>query len=137
MSYQSWFEEHGKKHRELIAKLQKRGLRKEGIIAYFRYDNLSRAEPDFCPLFAKGQKCHDMEMLNCYFCACPHFRFYGSQHNPQSCCSIESPYGKQKCYNNKLHQDCSNCFTPHKEKFIHNNYTLDWFEAMKMCRKET
>jgi len=45
------------------------------VIAYFRFENMVQKEPDFCPLYKETKKCHDMEVLNCYLCACPNFRF--------------------------------------------------------------
>lgn len=51
------------------------GNTKQEIIEYFRFENMVKNEPDFCPLYKDNKKCHDMEDLNCYLCACPHFRF--------------------------------------------------------------
>lgn len=126
MSYRTWFENHGKKHREILEKLE--GLSKEEIIDYFAYDNLKVKEPGFCPLFAKNQKCHDMEDLNCYFCGCPNFRFY----KDESWCAIDSKDGEQKRgKKGNLYQDCSGCIVPHQKGFIEKNFTKSWREAMK------
>ena len=73
MSYKSWFLEHGNKHKAIMAKLTH--LSDEEVIAYFRFENMVEKEPDFCPLYADNKKCHDMQALNCYLCACPNFRF--------------------------------------------------------------
>ena len=73
MSYQKWFEAHGNKHKEIMQKLTK--LSDDEVIAYFRFENMCEKEPDFCPLFKEKRKCHEIESLNCYLCACPNFRF--------------------------------------------------------------
>ncbi|HHB94141.1 MAG TPA: hypothetical protein ENK88_03260, partial [Campylobacterales bacterium] len=73
MSYSSWFQSHGEKHKKIIKKLS--NLNDQELIEYFRFENMVQNEPDFCPLYAKNKKCHDMENLNCYLCACPNFRF--------------------------------------------------------------
>ena len=41
------------------------------VIEYFKFENMVKNEPDFCPLYKDNKKCHDMEDLNCYLCACP------------------------------------------------------------------
>ena len=50
-------------------------LSDEEVIAYFKFENMVKKEPDFCPLYKDNKKCHDMKELNCYLCACPNFRF--------------------------------------------------------------
>ena len=133
-----WLESHAKKHQQIIQKLLYKGYSKNEIIQYFEYTNLSQKEPDFCPLFAQKKKCHEMEGLNCYFCGCPHFRFYSyPKDRIYSYCAIKSLDGEQKCYSNSFHQDCSNCIVPHKKEYILQNYTLKWFDKMKVCKKET
>ncbi len=75
MSYTKWFDAHAKKHKEIVDKLVKSGYSNEDIVEYFDFDNMVKEEPNFCPLYKKNKKCHDMEKLNCYMCACPNFRF--------------------------------------------------------------
>ena len=47
MSYGSWFQEHGEKHKKIIEKLAH--LSDDELIEYFRFDNMVKKEPDFCP----------------------------------------------------------------------------------------
>ncbi len=133
MSYKSWFEKHSKKHQKIVEKLLKEGLNKEEIIKYFSFENLKEKEKDFCPLFEKNQKCHDIEDLNCYFCGCPYFRFNDKERKIKSYCSINSRFSSQIKSNEIIHQDCSFCPIPHKEGFIKKNFNLSWMEAMREC----
>ena len=77
-------------------------------------------EKDFCPLYDKNKKCHDIENLNCYLCGCPYFRV-GKK---RSWCSIDAKDGY-------IHQNCSNCTIPHKIQFIKNNFDKNWKNIMK------
>ena len=60
MSYLTWFEAHAKKHKQIVSKLSH--LSDDELIAYFEYDNMIKEEKDFCPLYAKNKKCHDMKI---------------------------------------------------------------------------
>ena len=131
MSYQNWRKEHSKKHSLIIKKLSL--LNDDEIIEYFRYENMQKNEPNFCPLYAKNTKCHDMENLNCYLCACPHFRFKDevgfeevSGKKLLSFCSINSKNGAIFETQDSIHQDCSNCKIPHKKKFIQKVFDREW-----------
>ncbi len=138
MTYAQWFQMHGEKHRLLTQKLLAKDLTQEEIIAYFRFDNMVQNEPDFCELYKTNTKCHDMEDLNCYLCACPNFRF---TMNPQmkegkrihSHCSIDSKDGAAFEHENNIHQDCSGCLVPHSDSYIAKNFDTDWHEIMKEC----
>ena len=142
MSYASWFQAHGTKHKELLLKLKKQGLEKQEIIAYFRFDNMVKHEKSFCPLYAENKKCHDLEDLNCYLCACPNFRFSDAgieqkdEKTVHSFCSIESKDGRQGVYGDKIHQDCSKCTVPHHESYIKKHWDEDWFEVMRVCENK-
>lgn len=126
MSYQSWHKEHALKHKKLIEKLSY--LSDDEIIKYFRFENMVVNEPDFCPLYKENKKCHDMENLNCYFCACPNFRVGESA----STCSIQSKDGGSiEAPDGFIHQDCSKCIVPHKEKYIKKNFSRDWLQVME------
>ncbi|MEJ5168452.1 MAG: hypothetical protein WHU93_04740 [Arcobacteraceae bacterium] len=128
MSYKNWFDNHAKKHQNIINKLSGKTI--DVIIEYFRFENMVLHEKDFCPLFAKNQKCHDIEELNCYFCGCPHFRFDDNAPKIKSFCSISSKDGKQMEYNGITHQDCSKCTVPHKETYIKKHFSYSWSEVM-------
>ena len=135
MSYGSWFQEHGNKHKNIMTKLTK--LSDEEVIAYFRFDNMLQNEPDFCPLYKDNKKCHDNEKLNCYLCACPNFRFNDEgffktdKKTLFSTCNIESKDGSQYESDNAIHQNCAGCFVPHAEAYIKKNFSRDWFKIMK------
>ena len=75
MTYKEWFDDFADKHQSIVQKLVSQGLEKKQIIEYFDFDNMVKKEKDFCLLYAKRKKCHEIESLNCYLCACPNFRF--------------------------------------------------------------
>ncbi len=135
MSYQSWFESHGKKHRAIMDRLSH--LSDAEVIAYFRFENMVKAEPDFCPLYAKNKQCHEMEGLNCYLCACPNFRFNDTGFTQEgdktlySKCAINSKDGEQFTSDSAIHQNCSGCLVPHHESYIQSHFDRDWFTIMK------
>jgi len=135
VSYEKWFQSHGKKHKEIMQKLTK--LSDNEIIAYFRFENMVQKEPDFCPLYKETKKCHDMEVLNCYLCACPNFRFDDEGISKKedktiySICSIDSKDGDIFQTEEAIHQDCSGCLVPHRETYIKKHFSRNWFEIMK------
>ncbi len=139
MSYSSWFQAHGEKHKKIIDKLSH--LSDNELIKYFRFDNMVKHEPDFCPLYAKNKKCHDNEELNCYFCACPNFRFKDEgfetieERTLFSTCNIDSKDGSQYISDTAIHQNCAGCFVPHSEAYIKKHFTRDWFKAMSEVTK--
>lgn len=122
MTYADWLSEHKRKHANVLKKLQKKSYSKEETIEYFEFENMVNAEPDFCPLYAQYKKCHEMERLNCYLCACPHFAFnddglYEKEgFTTYSECSIN--HGSKFTHENKIHHDCSECIIPHKKAYV-------------------
>ena len=124
-----------KKHQLVMEKLK--DLSDDEVIAYFRFENMVKNEPDFCPLYHEGKKCHDMEDLNCFLCACPNFRFDDegikivADKTLYSYCSIDSKDGDQFILENAVHQDCTGCSIPHKEAYIREHFSRDWLEIMK------
>jgi hypothetical protein len=139
MSYSSWFQAHGEKHKKIIKKLTH--LTDNEIIQYFRFDNMVKKEPNFCPLYKDNKKCHDNESLNCYFCACPNFRFKDEgfkiieEQTLFSYCSIDSKDGTQYKSKESIHQNCAGCFVPHSEAYIKKHFNRDWFKAMQNVTK--
>jgi len=139
MSYSSWFQTHGEKHKNIIKKLSY--LTDDEIIRYFRFDNMVKSEPDFCPLYKDNKKCHDNKNLNCYFCACPNFRFKDNgfkiikKQTLFSYCSINSKDGTQYKSQDSIHQNCAGCFIPHSETYIKQYFSRNWFEAMQNVTK--
>lgn len=135
MSYKQWFETHGAKHRAIMEKLTH--MSDDEVIEYFRFENMVQHESDFCPLYAENRKCHDMEELNCYLCACPNFRFNDSGFETEegktlfSTCSIESPDGDRYVSETAIHQNCAGCIVPHRESYIRKVFDRDWFKIMK------
>lgn len=138
MSYSSWFESHGKKHKNIMQKLTP--LSDEEVIQYFRFENMVEKEPDFCPLYKENKKCHNMEMLNCYLCACPNFRFDDNGFRKEgdktvySICDIDSKDGAIFQTEEAIHQNCSGCAVPHHEAYIKKHFSRDWFEIMKKVK---
>lgn len=139
MSYGDWFQQHGTKHKKIIEKLKH--LSDDELISYFRFDNMVKHEPDFCPLYKENKKCHDNEALNCYFCACPNFRFNDEGFEIQekrtlfSYCNIDSKDGDQYIMDDAIHQNCAACFVPHSEAYIKKHFTRDWFKAMNKVNR--
>jgi len=135
MSYSTWFQTHGEKHKAIMDKLST--LNDEEVITYFRFDNMVKNEPDFCPLYKDNKQCHDMPELNCYLCACPNFRFkdegFKQIDNKTlfSTCDIDSKDGSQYISDDAIHQNCAGCLVPHHEAYIKKVFKRDWFEVMK------
>jgi hypothetical protein len=136
MAYIDWFLAHAQKHKDIVDKLLSKGLTKSEIIEYFEYNNLKSKEPDFCILFAKDKKCHDIDSLNCYLCACPNFRFDDSATKIKSYCSIECPNSRTVGKEIK-HNDCSNCLLPHETKYIDKKFDTDWIKIMEKCNENS
>ena len=139
MGYTKWFNEHALKHEEIVNRLKQEGLSKLEVIEYFDFENMKLKEVDFCPLYRENKKCHDMESLNCYICACPNFRFDDEgikkvEENTQySFCCIESKDGRQGLYGDAIHQDCSKCSVPHHKAYIEKHFAWSWHEMMHDC----
>jgi hypothetical protein len=135
VSYKKWFQAHGDKHKKIMKKLTT--LSDDEVIAYFRFENMVEKEPDFCPLYKENKKCHDIELLNCYLCACPNFRFDDEGISKKesktiySTCNIDSKDGDIFQTEEAIHQDCSGCLVPHQEAYIKKYFSRDWFEIMK------
>ncbi len=139
MTYEEWFLNQGKLHANVMKKLEDKSM--DEVIEYFRFDNMVKNEPDFCPLYKDNKKCHDYEDLNCYLCACPNFRFKDEGYEKvdgktlYSYCGINSRDGSQYVGEDYIHQNCSGCIVPHREKYIKNKFSRDWFEVMKDVRE--
>lgn len=137
MGYKNWFDNHVQKHYVIVEKLLLQNFTQEEIIKYFEYENMLQNEVDFCPLYAKEKKCHDIKELNCYMCGCSNFRFndkgLGNYDDfiIKSRCSIAN--GESKAYNKIIHQDCSKCSVPHYKSFIEKNFNSDWKIMMQQC----
>ncbi len=126
MSYKQWIEKHSLKHKKIMDKLDL--LNDDEIIEYFRYENMVKKEPDFCPLYKNNKKCHNIDDLNCYLCGCPNFRITDTK----SYCNINSKYGSKTIGKDGFeHQDCSKCLIPHKETFIKKYFNRSWKNIMK------
>ncbi len=139
MSYKSWFINHGKKHKEIVDRLEH--LSDNELIDYFKFENMVEKEIDFCPLYAKNKKCHNIEDLNCYLCACPNFRFNDNgfkkieNRTLFSRCNINSKDGTQFKSETAIHQNCSGCNIPHSKSYIKKHFSRDWFKIMKNVTK--
>ncbi len=139
MRYFTWFVEHAKKHSILVQKLHHTGLTKNEIIKYFVFENMVEKEPSFCLLYANKQKCHDVPYLNCYLCACPHFRFNdeGMSRDGEvvikSECAVASKKRSLFVHENIGHLDCSACTLPHTKTFIEKHFDMEWQVIMKAC----
>ena len=136
MGYTTWFNTHAKKHKTIVEKLVAHGYTKEQMIDYFDFENMVRKENDFCPLYKENKKCHDMESLNCYLCACPNFRFNDDgikkvgKNTQYSFCDIDSKDGEQGVYGDKIHQNCSACSVPHHKSYVEKHFNINWTKIM-------
>ncbi len=128
MSYLNWFKTHSQKHQEIVKRVAN-----DELVSYFRWENISKSDVDFCPLFVQNKKCHDELDLNCYLCACPNFRFDDDAFKIKSWCSINSKDGKVIESMGTTHQDCSGCNIPHKESYIKEHFDKDWLKIMRDC----
>ncbi len=139
MGYRSWLEEHANKHKKIVDKLLSNNFSKTEIIEYFDFENMVKMEKDFCPLYAENKKCHDIEKLNCYLCACPNFRFSDQGvekidgKTKYSYCEIESKKGSLSTYGDAIHQNCSGCDVPHVKKYVEEHFDLEWKKIMNGC----
>ena len=114
--------------KELIAK----------IINENRLANRKKENPNSCPCY-NGAKCHsdvnDYEMI-CLLCVCPEYKkdlFEGG-------CNVNSPDGKW-FYHRDLPEgkiwDCSDCETPHTEKYVRNyleKLSMGELDQIKKCK---
>lgn len=135
MTYLQWYEAHAEKHEKIMNTLTH--LSDDEVIDYFMYENMQKKHPGFCPLYEQNKKCHDMEALNCYFCACNHFRFSDDGLKKEgskivySLCVIEAKEGRTFESEDAIHQDCSDCLVPHKRSVIKKYFSRNWREVMK------
>ena len=139
MSYKSWFDEHGAKHKKIVEKLLSQNYTKEQIIDYFDFENMVKNETGFCVLYKENKKCHETDSLNCYLCACPNFRFNDDGiekvdgKTKYSFCDIDSKDGRAGVYGDKIHQDCSKCLVPHHKSYVIKHFDYDWKKIMHKC----
>ena len=137
MSYKEWFDNHAKKHKKIVDKLLACNMDEDEIIEYFCYENMAKKEPDFCPLYKQNKKCHDMKELNCYLCACPHFRFdddgLDTYNGVKVLSKCEINNGAKIKSGEVIHHNCSTCSVPHHKHFVKKNFDLDWRKIMSEC----
>lgn len=137
MSYKTWFDAHAEKHKNIVDKLVGKNYTKEQIIDYFDFENMIKEENDFCPLYKDNKKCHDMEKLNCYLCACPNFRFDDNglqikdNKTLMSKCDIDN--GEEYIGDEVIHQNCAPCSVPHHKDYVLKHFSLNWKDIMKNC----
>ena len=138
MTYNDWFDSHGNKHKNIMKKLE--NMSDSNVISYFRFENMIEKEPDFCTLYKENKKCHEMDILNCYLCGCPYFRFDDGLSKEDtkvlySTCSIDAKEGAKFVSRDAIHQDCSGCTLPHNEAYIKKHFRRDWFEMMQNVKQ--
>ncbi len=109
-----WEREFHRKRDEIVRKYNLKSP--EEIISFFKYSNLSKKEPDFCPLYKTGEVCHSelsKDELVCYYCACPYYdtNYFDPEHELVGRCLINSSRGK---YNRHGYWDCTSCTLPHR-----------------------
>jgi len=117
MTYSEWSAGHSKKVAAVYGSLRDKSP--EAVYQYFMYDNMRKNEPDFCPLYRSNTRCHDMKNLNCFQCACPHFKVVDNPapdiqgYITESICTINSRFSAVFTTGLIKHCDCSKCDIPH------------------------
>lgn len=123
MTFKEWEIDHNSKVDTILKKLG--NISHEEVTNYFNYDNMIKAEPNFCELYKTNSKCHDMDDLNCFLCGCPFFKY--SDETPiliedgvevMSICVINSKNAGAYVQDGKQQCDCSGCIIPHKQRFV-------------------
>jgi len=125
MTYDEWISKNNIDKNIILNKLK--NLTKDEVIEYFNFENMVINEPNYCLLYKTNTKCHNIDKLNCYNCACPHFKYDNTVINGvASICEINSKfastYNEVSGDNIKIHCDCSNCTIPHNKKHIEKHY---------------
>ena len=139
MNYSRWSRVFSRKHAAILATLE--GLSVEEVVDYFTYDNMRLNHPEFCPLYAQGRRCHELRELNCYLCACPHFRYCDTgierigRRIRYSYCAVDAPGAAEFWTETAIHQDCSGCLLPHHRGFILGHFDRDWKRIMSRCQE--
>ncbi|MEA1891579.1 MAG: hypothetical protein U9N33_02575 [Campylobacterota bacterium] len=138
MSYTKWFDAHATKHKKIVERLLEQGYTDRDIVDYFDFDNMVINEVEFCPLYKDNKKCHDMDDLNCYLCACVNFRFndegLSNSNNLKILSRCDINNGEKFVGEDFIHQDCSTCSVPHDREYVIKNFSLVWGEMMKNCK---
>jgi len=117
MTYKDWSETNNKKVSAIYGSLRDKSP--EAVYQYFMYDNMRKNEPDFCVLYNTHSKCHTMPDLNCFQCACPHFKVIDNPvpdkqgYITASVCMINSRFSNVFTTSKVKHCDCTNCEIPH------------------------
>jgi hypothetical protein len=88
--------------------VDKEELTASDILKYFKYENLVKQEPKFCPLFKSKEKCHDGKNIFCWNCYCDE---YDLSCNDGLIGKCKTKSKKAKYTNGIL--DCSDCTYPH------------------------
>lgn len=128
------------KHRALVEKLIVKNIYTK------RFSNiliLKIWSKQLNPLFVfiyESKKCHDVKVLNCYLCACPHFRFCdeGLKQEKRAlwlkvCVQFLQQKVRSLFAQGNKYLDCSACTLPHTKAFISKHFDRDWKEVMKEC----
>ena len=134
MTYLQWAKAHRKKVIDIKSNLSERGYSKKQILDYFDYNNMIIRHKDFCLLYKDNKKCHDIENLNCYLCACPYFVFNDYtpiRNNEYSICKVDSKFSKIFEFEDKKHCDCSDCIIPHTRQMCDKFYSIDSYDFME------
>ena len=129
MTYTDWATKHLASRREIQGKLEAHGCSSEQVIDYFDFDNMVTHEPDFCPLYKTNTKCHETGRLNCYLCACPHFKCSDEPLETLvngdklfSLCTINSGNAGSFIVDKNVHCNCAACTIPHSTRAALKHY---------------
>lgn len=125
MTFLEWTIKHKEDRGTILEKLKDKTV--DEVAEYFNYENMVEAELSFCPLYATKTKCHNIDNLNCFLCACPFFEYSDTVPitikdgiEVMSICNINSKEANTYIVGNKQQCDCSNCTIPHKQHNVVN-----------------
>lgn len=97
---------------EFAEKLIKERIKK--LADAYDFNVRRMTNPEECPFYTNGGRCHDIEDMNCLLCLCPNY----DRTVKEGGCKINSPDGKYtETVDGKI-WDCSDCDFPHKKENV-------------------
>lgn len=94
------------------------------ILDEFDFENRKEKNKFECPCY-RGEKCHEIEDLNCFLCYCPEY----DNSLEEGGCRINNPKGKFFEKDGTKIWDCSDCEHPHKretaEKYLRKLFGVE------------
>lgn len=73
MIYTAWMKDFLARRERLESLLRLQGLSDAEIWSYFSWENMRQREPNYCELYARNQKCHEMDRSTATTAVAPFF----------------------------------------------------------------